>query len=153
MSQRTRLTDNPPMVSVPTATLTGFPLRFAVAMAEGLAEEITWAPSMMNPARMCMWTDDYGSYAPDLDWEVGGPLIEQHKVATRFSAEFSGQPAFWQAQIGAEPFECVEMWQERQPLAAEEFGETLLIAVCRAIVFTVFGDTVSVPVELVEAPV
>jgi hypothetical protein len=153
MNTRTRLTDNPPMVSVPTATLAGFPLRFAVAMAEGLAEEITWALSMMNPKRMCMWTDNYGSYAPDLDWEVGGPLIGQHKVAIRFSAEYEGGSAYWQAQIGSEPFESVEMWQEPQPIDANQFGDTALAAICRAVVFKVFGDTVSIPVELVEAAV
>jgi hypothetical protein len=130
------------MVGMATATLTGFPLRFAVAMAEGLAEEITWAPSIMNPKRMCMWTDNHGCYDPDQDWGIGGPLIEQHKVWLSPPVD-DVEPTGWDAEIyGAD---------DGAPVADQDGCQTALIAICRAVVQAKLGETVSVPAELVEA--
>ena len=134
MSRSMRLIDNPIMVSMTTATLTGFPLRFAVAMAEGLAEEITWSPSQMTPTRMCMWTDNHGSYDPDQNWDIAGPLIEQHAIG------FVGHDADnWLAF--ASPAE-----QSHQGI-----GPTHLVAACRLVVRAALGEVVSVPAELVQA--
>ncbi len=108
----------------------------------------SWAGS--RDAWLIDWSRQ-SCYSPSTDWSHGGPLIEQHKVATRFSAGFSGQPAFWQAQIGAEPFEFIEMWQQMQPIDANQFGETALIAACRAIVAAKLAEVVLIPSELVQA--
>lgn len=129
-----RLAADTIMVEVATAELSGWALCFAVAMAEGLAEEITWAPSRMNESRMCMWTDNHGSYDPDRDWDIGGPLIEKHAIG------FVGHDA--------------DNWLAFSSPADEThqgIGPTHLVAACRMIVASHFGDTISVPVELVEA--
>lgn len=126
-----KLTADTVMVEVATANLTGLPLRFAVAMAEGLAEEITWAMSQMNPARLCMWTDNHGCYDPDQDWDIGGPLIDKHAIG------FSGHTADNWAAFSS-PADLVYLG----------IGPTHLIAACRCIVVAALGTIVSVPQEL-----
>lgn len=75
----------------------------------------------------------YSSYMPSTEWGHGGPLIDK----LRPNIVYHNGP-------------------DRTPMAtmlnthpAYESGETVLIAVCRAIVAAYLGDAVSVPAELI----
>lgn len=72
-------------------------------------------------------------FRPSTDWNQGGPLIEKHKVATNLVP--SGWAALTLDDDGDE---------------SEQNGRTPLIAAMRAIVRSELGDTVQVPVDLVE---
>jgi len=123
-----------PMVTVPAANLTGPALAYAVAVAEGLGDQLAWCfredGSFGN-----IWTDNHGSYCPDEDWEIGGPLIEKHGVGIERVYRGAG----WGAWIS------LSCYESNDPDAA---GPTPLIALCRAVVLAKLGGAVQVPEEL-----
>jgi hypothetical protein len=130
-----KLTDETPMVGVATAALTGYALRYAMAAATGLLAELRWGWSN-HFSFIGMWTDDHGCYDPVNDWEIGGPLIAEYAIG------FLGHDADnWLA------------FSSPMDETHQGIGPTHLIAACRMIVASHFGDTVSVPVELFEASV
>lgn len=129
-------------VEVKVAELSAWALRYAVAVAEGLEEELRWHfredGSVGN-----IWVDDHGAYWPDELWEIGGPLIEKYKpwlsppVRDPDQNELYG----WDAEI-------------YDASGSEVVGHAIgcpsaLVAVCRAVVLAKLGPTVSVPAELV----
>ena len=128
------------MIEVKTAELIGPALDWATAKASetkiddsrGKELRIDIAPGFQSP------------WIPSVNWYQGGPLIVQYQVAI-----------IPEAHDGLEGTEMSERWYANVYFnAGEEYTtehcDTALIAACRAVVGTVFGDTVSVPKELMQ---
>ena len=122
------------MIEVKTSELIGPALDWATAKASetkiddsrGKELRIDIAPGFQSP------------WVPSVNWYQGGPLIEEHFV-------FVGPPNY----------DCKDYVASIPDPHDDEgclvvFGQTHLIAACRAIVASVFGDTVSVPKELMQ---
>ena len=130
-------------IEVKTAELTGAALDYSVLLASGWQECRPWDGQLQRIAarggmEYCLagvQSDAYPSVknaqnSPSTDWAQGGPLIDRYDVSLANAASSTGHWA------------CVKI-SLRQP------GPTRLIAACRAIVASVYGDTVSVPKELI----
>ena len=72
-------------------------------------------------------------FQPSTDWAQCGPLIEKHQV------NLIARPS---------PEDWCGAYIENGGVRILQDGETLLIAACRTIVASVYGETVSVPREL-----
>lgn len=119
-------------VEVKTAELIGPALRYAVATAEGLGDELRWCFNEDGAFRN-IWTDNHGAYWPDEDWEIGGPLLAKHAIG------FVGHDADnWLA------------FSSPCDVTHQGIGGTHLIAACRLVVSAALGETVSVPKELLS---
>lgn len=70
-------------------------------------------------------------YNPSTDWATGGPLIEKYRVGTY--CDYTEQETITANVTGS---------------GAVVTGSTFLIAACRAIVAAQFGESMSVPTEL-----
>ena len=115
-------------VEVKTQDLSGEALDWAVSRAEGLEISLSGAhPHAVVDGRLV------GNYAPSSKWDQGGPLIEKYKLDIGAPLENKNGP--WNAAT-----------EWGHPMGYK--GDTPLIAACRAIVASVFGETVSVPKEL-----
>jgi hypothetical protein len=120
-------------VNVKCSELSGWALCFAVALAEDLGEELRWDRSALGEGDWCMWTDNFGHYRPDRDWEIGGPLIDKYCAQLNSCAGNVG----WYA------------WTIKRPCDGDQqYGDSALEAVCRSVVFERFGETARVPKEL-----
>lgn len=139
------------LVEVKTAELTGPALDWAVANAtEAWEFAHEWFPTMTLDPRFigirnvavdgCVWLEprnpfrqDPQPFRPSTDWAQGGPLRDEY-------------------DIGIEPGAPDDLRYAYVPGRDLEgsFGETALIALCRAIVSTRLGDVVHVPAELVS---
>lgn len=131
------------LIEVKTADLVGEPLNWSVAIVAGLNPFVSPAQYGV-PARVFIQQEGMFPvrYKPDVDWAQGGPLIAQFQVALipealdgREGTEMSGR---WWADVyydGGEQY-------------TTEHCDTVLIAACRAIVATEFGDAAQVPKEL-----
>ncbi|MFJ2455380.1 phage protein NinX family protein [Pseudomonas protegens] len=124
-------------VEVKTQDLSGAALDWTVAQVDGV-KTIMMAPRKDQPKKpfalfgslaLAIGGDDQSSYAPSTCWHCGGPLIAAHRVSVIYSDE-DCEPCAWT--------DSTAPWH----------GSTPLIAACRAIVASHFGDTVSVPKEL-----
>lgn len=130
------------MIEVKTAELEGVALDWAVALAAG------WASARLIPIITPSKTY-YEVHAPSglelrpsTDWCQGGPLIAKYQVAL-----------IPEAHDGHEGTEMSERWKADVYYAGGEqyttdHCDTALIAACRAIVATKFGDAVCIPAEL-----
>ena len=123
------------MTEVKVADLVGPALDWAVAQAEGL-------PALLYPCDPPYVYIDLpgrgcGPYHPSHNWSQGGPLIEMYQLD--FSVEHP-------QTIGAALCDENGMYIDDRIM----FGETHLIAACRAIAAVKLGTTVSIPVELVN---
>lgn len=107
-------------VEVKTAELIGPALDWAVGVADG--------NPMRVPVSDVVWSDHHGSYSPSINWAQCGPLFDKHCSALNKSE--SG----WWTHAGNRIGE----------------GETAMVAICRAIVATKFGDVAQVPAGMVE---
>lgn len=129
-------------------------LDWAVAVADGCGTDVTkmrsgdrWVgpvliPNAIHPFMGVVLGQKIGRgkhpshsryYYPSSVWDHGGYLLTQYRIA--ITPEYEGQ---WHADLYAE---------ESQPVA-RAYGETPLIAACRAIVKAKFGEFVLVPKEL-----
>lgn len=133
------------MIEVKTAELTGAALDWAVAMAEGFTPDPEHRTTVLSPQGVATSVSPRGAsegfgYRPSADWSQGGPLIQQNLVD--FTVEHANVI-----------FACLVdengMWVLREGVYGC-FGETYLIAACRAIALTKLGDTVQVPRELLS---
>lgn len=118
-------------MSVPTQDLVGSALDWAVGTAVG--HQI----KMFSLAKNGVYIPDAKGFvkeiwAPSTDWSQGGPLIKKYMVAFACFPED----------------ELKTVWAYCCSGKGEEYGQTHLIAACRAIVASVLGETVSVPKEL-----
>lgn len=124
------------MIEVKTAELSGPALRWAVAQSEEL-EVTIYPPAYGNSHRLSV-NGRPEAYRPDIDWGQGGPLIGKHGIEFRFVSDgtiravLAGSFAFVPVPYGT--------------------GNTHLIAACRAIVAARLGETISVPVALIDNP-
>lgn len=137
-------------VNVETASLEGRALDWAVAIVEG------WQPDRPQDGQLksnglviLVGTHKPDStkrfsYSPSTSWICGGPLIDKY------------QPCLIpEAHDGMEGTECSQRWMANIYYNGGEeyttsYCDTALVAVCRAVVATEFGDTVSVPAALLE---
>lgn len=136
-------------MKIKTSELSGAALDWAVAVVEGDGD-IT--PSLLVK-----------HYKPSTDWSQGGPLIESNQVF--LDPPHDMHRANYDEKTGKVKgcWETYESWHatvssrvRTLPPKIEGFpgrvgrgeGETALIAACRAIVASVFGDEIEIPQEL-----
>lgn len=111
-----------------TSELTGAPLDYWTARAEGVPAENLWLTRIWSGgALICARSVDgsYGGelrlfYRPSTDWAQGGPLIEKYEIDLQLALS-------WRAIIRS---------------FYEQEGDTPLQAICRAVVCAAFGDEV-----------
>lgn len=126
------------LIPIRTLKLTGPALRYAVACAEGLRDQLSWCLTKDGTGIQNMWTDDHGCWDP-LDWEIGGPLLTKYAIA------FEGKPGgadgngTWMAYLGEGP----DVW--------EAYGDEHLLAACRAVVLRHLGAIVQIPADIAAA--
>jgi hypothetical protein len=120
------------LVEIKTSELIGPALDWAVAEAEGL----NLPPCPGRGSKQCLINvspADWTVFEPSTDWSQGGPLIEKYSVGVY--RDYSPAETITANVNGSG---CVEI------------GDTHLVAVCRAIVAAKLGDTVQVPVALIQ---
>jgi hypothetical protein len=123
-----------------TANLTGALLDFWTARAEGVpADQLeirpVQRPDPRTPDAICVryLMGDWGPtvavsrYDPSTNWGRSGPLIEKHGI----ELENLVDPVRWAAAI----------WTDSRT-NRYGYGDTPLIAICRAVVSAAFGDEV-----------
>ncbi|MDF9778850.1 phage protein NinX family protein [Pseudomonas baetica] len=131
------------MVDVPAKGLSGAALDWAVAKAEGLEPALT-PPNYGDRESLVYIVGTDPLYRPSTDWSLGGPLRDKYRVAVY--EVFGGNVA---AKLrGENP----DPWIDEPEGYADAYGPTALIAICRAIVASKLGDTVSVPACLMSLP-
>ncbi|MBV4490913.1 DUF2591 domain-containing protein [Pseudomonas oryzicola] len=126
------------LIEVRVSNLVGEALGWAVGKAEGL--DLQLAPPGYNGVPWRVFARYQGQaiehtkrFNPWEDWALGGPLIDKYKLDLGAPLENKSGP--WNANT-----------EWGHPLGQK--GETALVAVCRAIVAHMLGDTVQVPKEL-----
>lgn len=159
------------MIEVKTADLIGPALDWAVGMAvDGMAIDCTGSvPRWKFPTlEVSVWAGDVElgdieRYSPSTDWSQGGPLIESNQVflepphdAHRANYdEKTGKVRgcwqtceSWHATVSARVRTLPPKIEGLPGRVGRGEGETALIAACRSIVKSHFGDVISVPAEL-----
>jgi hypothetical protein len=110
---------------IKVSELSGSALDWCVALAEGWkVEDDFWITDPSEPGTGQPLSD----YSPSTEWEQGGPIIEREGIAVGKSWE--GWKAFTETSEGE--------------------GPTPLIAAMRCFVASKLGDSVSIPLELLE---
>lgn len=144
------------MIEVKTAELIGLALDYATGIADGRELEL---PGAFRGRTSVVWCDPFvikrdgnpdfhdktrRKWQPSTDGDQCMDLIAKYQVAL-----------IPEAHDGLEGTEASERWYADVYYGGgeqytTEHCDTALIAACRAIVATVFGDTVQVPKELVQ---
>ena len=131
-----------------TAGLTGIPLRYAVAIAEGGKNfrykrcRTYWIA--IDGEDRALSAGETQSFTPDITWAHGGPIIERELYELlRCQQGSTGQsglpgPVYWEASKGFDD----------DPDYVIQTGDTPLIAAMRCYVASKLGDEVEVPDEL-----
>ena len=127
------------MKTVRVSDLEGAALDWAVAKAVGHTVPDTVYYSGVNEHGRVVSSRaiDLSEFSPSTDWSQCGPLIEGRIVFLSLNERMNRRPDGWS---------CLVVGTRGVPA----FGETPLIASCRAIVAANIGDEVDVPDELVE---
>lgn len=131
------------LVRIKTTRLAGPALRYAMAGALNLNEELRWAPALDTEmlGAFNLWTDNHGCWAPDLVWDIIGPLVTQYKPWISPPADPADIFDGWDVEI-YDP--------KTGELAVEIRGcDSWTVALCQAIVTLEIGDHVMIPTELV----
>ncbi|MDE9517862.1 DUF2591 domain-containing protein [Xenorhabdus bovienii] len=128
-------------MKLPTKILIGPVLDWAVA--KSINEDIQ--EFELNDISPIYTTDGY-PYQPSSNWSQGGPLLEDHAVML-----FCGEDCQWYAFNNCNEYNpfYVNNFVNCTLSDASAYGDTPLIAVCRAIVISHFGDNVDIPDELI----
>lgn len=138
----------PKMIKVEVSKLTGIALDWAVFKAvNGLMEAlrvVSFTPDDPFPkARWLEYTGAYGDvipWRPSSDWSQGGPLIQEHGIGFY---EISKDE--WRAGTELTGGDDCGIYMDDGM-----YGDTPLVASCRSIVASVFGNSVTVPEDLIE---
>lgn len=136
------------MKTVRTSELIGAALDWAVGLADRRELEL---PSGVPGRTGVVWCEPFEVklegkvighdkarryWSPSTDWSQGGPLIGKHGFDFEWiGSDWHGKPI---KQFCANGYD----------LAAEGWGDTHLIAACRAIVISKFGSEIQIPAEL-----
>ncbi|MGE8063930.1 phage protein NinX family protein [Pseudomonas sp. NPDC089569] len=128
------------MVDVPAKGLSGAALDWAVALAEGLEPALT-PPNYGDRESLVYIVNTEPLYRPSTDWSQGGPLRDKYRVAVYEVYHEVYQNCVAAILRGENP----EPWIDISEGFADAYGPTALIAICRAIVESKLGVTVSVP--------
>lgn len=150
------------MIEVKTAELSGYALDWAVGMAIYGAGVQLYA----EPQRLFWLEGPLGKpWNPSADWSQGGPLISSnqvyleppHDVHRAFLNEKNGRISgiwqtyeSWHATVSARVRTLPPKIEGFPGIVGRGEGPEPLIAACRAIVASHFGDTVQVPEELIK---
>jgi hypothetical protein len=121
------------MAEVKTDELTGPALDWAVAKAAGIEID----DSRGKELRVSVCAGLQSPWVPTVNWHQCGPLIESLgdlSMTRRYSDDWLVLELEYQGEIAT--------WMAR--------GSTMLIAICRALVVSKFGETVLVPAELLQ---
>jgi hypothetical protein len=127
------------LIEIQTADLTGAALDWAVMVCvkgEKTRHEFEDGKLYLVVSRELVGhcQDISQPFMPSTRWQEGGPLIGKYMIAFACFPEDEVKPVWAYCCSGK----------------GEEYGPTHLIAACRAIVASKFGDTVSVPKELCQ---
>ena len=131
-------------IEVKTEDLIGVALDWAVAQAAGWKAARIATIEMPSKTVYEIQAPSGLDLRPSTDWCQCGPLISKYQVAL-----------FPEAHDGREGTETSERWHanvyyDGGEQYTTEKCDTALIAACRAIVATRFGDAVKVPAKLVS---
>jgi hypothetical protein len=117
------------------ADLAGGLLDYWAGRADGIsAEQLRLSPVANSDVVLCVQLFKWGepdrySYQPSQSWTQGGPLIEKHRIELGAPTESGTFAGIWTANT---EWGHVNGWQ----------GPTPLIAAMRALVASVYGDSV-----------
>lgn len=144
------------MVEVRTADLSGAALHWAVAVAKHGKVFIYpdggfYPPEgsvSLNEDDLSLWVNDglgnhTDEWSPSTDWNQGGPLVDEHILSLRLAVE---PKAGWNA-VGGKKYSATAI--DLDGFERMSFGETRLVAACRAVVEALLGTFVKVPAALV----
>lgn len=126
------------MIEVQAADLIGPALDWAVAKAVGEC-------SPQRGGGVCVVAHGHTlhRFCPSTEWSHGGPLIEKENLTVERSPSMRGC-----AVVGFHNWRAVHPKNYGGLIRHTGYGETALIAACRAVVSAKIGDTVQVPKEL-----
>ncbi|MNR03127.1 hypothetical protein D3C85_1190080 [compost metagenome] len=117
-----------------TSSLIGLPLDWAVAQATD-TKIIVYTEHLFHGPSPIIRLSNWDRWEPSINWNQCGPLIEE------FLIQLIPSGGGWEAQtdlrLGS------SHW-------VRSYGETPMVSICRAVVMSKFGDTVSIPKELLE---
>ena len=121
-------------MKIKVSELSGIALDWAMAKSEGHHTffESGWRCEIGDSGPHDIGMSGKYGYSPSTDWSQAGPLIERCRVQLEPGSS-------WIAKT-----DCGGGFSR----FAEVLGHTALIAACRAIVASVFGDEVEIPQEL-----
>lgn len=140
------------MVEVRSSDLEGLALDWAVAVAQTgkvlvFPEGGHYPPEgsvSLNDDDFTIWLNDgdgnVTEWSPSTDWSQCGPLVDEHIRSISVAVE---PTAGWDA-VGGVKYSAVA----KDDMFA--FGDTRMVAVCRAVVESELGEFVNVPAELLD---
>ena len=137
------------LVRIKTLDLSGPALRYAMAGALDLEEEVRWCAS---PAKDMggynLWTDNEGCWAPDIVPDILHPLIDLYRPwisppsGDEDSLEETGFPDGWDIKIYN---------QSTGEEMVHVYGHpSWTVALCQAIILIEIGEFVMVPDEFID---
>lgn len=150
-------------MKIKTSGLSGVALDWAVSEAVGVAVFRRSGGMISDGEIALMDVQANKAWSPSINWSQGGPLIESNQVF--LDPPHDMHRANYDEKTGKVKgcWETYESWHatvssrvRTLPPKIEGFpgrvgrgeGETALIAACRAIVTSVFGDEIEIPQEL-----
>jgi hypothetical protein len=124
------------MAIVKTQDLIGVPLDYMMVKYMALGED--WRQTYYGSPIVCgedifLNSDNRHKFNPSRMWDLGGPLIEQVASNAVFDVK-SKETMVW-----------VIAGHDGKTVVGQGFGPNLLVAGCRAIVSTFFGQEVEIP--------
>ncbi len=130
------------LMEVRVSNLTGAPLDWAVAIAEGLKSDPEhrtniWLTEIDLTSVSIRGVEMGYGFRPSSNWEHGGQLIDKHSGTAQYIPGLPADLCYAGGPAGA------GVWC---------YGPTALVAFCRGLVNHKLGDTVQVPKELMPCP-
>ena len=131
-------------VKVKTSELVGVALDWAVAQAVEFPVQYSRRIGLHCARTMTVSADTAfirmgSTYRPSTDWSQCGPLIEEYRLEI-----------IWIDAHKKEGWAVIKSWSYGEVYGNFPIGDTHLIAACLAIVSKKFGETVSIPSELMQ---